>query len=108
VEGEAADELHVEVPHVQDAAAGLAHHREGLGQQVVERRALGHPLPEGGGLAPQIVVRQRQERRLLLVDALDERTDGLELALVLGPDDLGEDGVQHDRLDPTEYHPVRA
>ena len=36
VQGQAADELHVEVPHVEHAAAGLAHDREGLGQQVVE------------------------------------------------------------------------
>ena len=40
----AADELHVEVPHVQHAAAGLAHDGERLGQQVVERFALGEPL----------------------------------------------------------------
>ena len=40
VEHGAADELHVEVPHVEHAAAGLADDREGLGQQVVERLAL--------------------------------------------------------------------
>ena len=37
VQHHAADELHVEVPHVEHAPAGLAHDREGLGQQVVER-----------------------------------------------------------------------
>ena len=37
VEDGAADQLHVEVPHVEDAAAGLADDGEGLRQQVVER-----------------------------------------------------------------------
>ena len=41
VEHHAADQLHVEVPHVQHAAAGLADDRERLGQQVVERFAVG-------------------------------------------------------------------
>ena len=41
VQHHAADELHVEVPHVQHAAAGLADDGEGLGQQVVERLAVG-------------------------------------------------------------------
>ena len=40
----AADELDVEVPHVEHAAAGLADDGEGLGQQVVERLAVGEPL----------------------------------------------------------------
>ena len=33
-------QLHVEVPHPQRAPRRFAHHGEGLGQQVVERRAL--------------------------------------------------------------------
>ena len=52
----AADQLDVEVPHVQHAAAGLADDRERLGQQVVERLAVGEPLPELGRLAAQLLV----------------------------------------------------
>ena len=37
VQHHAADELHVEVPHVQHALAGLADDGEGFGQQIVER-----------------------------------------------------------------------
>ena len=37
----AADQLHVEVPHVEHAAAGFADDGKGLGQQVVERLAVG-------------------------------------------------------------------
>ena len=39
VEDDAADELHVEVPHVQHAAAGFPHDGEGFGNQFVERRS---------------------------------------------------------------------
>ena len=41
VQHHAADQLDVEVPHVEDAAAGFAHHGEGFDQQIVERGALG-------------------------------------------------------------------
>ena len=44
VQHHAADQLHVEVPHVQRAAAGFADDGEGLRQQVVERLALGEAL----------------------------------------------------------------
>ena len=40
VQHRAADELHVEVPHVQHAAAGLADDGERFGQQIVERLAV--------------------------------------------------------------------
>ena len=53
VQDDAAEDLHVEVPHVLGAAAGLAAGGERLGQQVVERLALGQALAELGvrGLA---------------------------------------------------------
>ena len=85
----AADELHVEVPHVEHAAAGLAHDGEGLGQQVVERGAAGKPLTELGGLLPELAVGEARDRRLERVDGLDNRTDLLQLALVLRAEDLG-------------------
>ena len=37
VQNDAADELHVEVPHVQDAFAGFAHDGESFRQNVLER-----------------------------------------------------------------------
>ena len=63
VEDHAADQLHVEVPHVQHAAPGLADDGERLGQQIVERFAVGEPLPELGGLVAQLFVGQRLDRR---------------------------------------------
>ena len=44
VQNHAADELHVEVPHVQPAAGHLAADGEGFGQDVVERLAVGQAL----------------------------------------------------------------
>jgi hypothetical protein len=111
VQGEAADELHVEVPHVEHAAARLAHDRERLREQVVEGLARSQPVPELGRLGLQLGVGKGKDRRLEGDDALDERSDGLELALVLGPDDLGENridhyffrGLLHPRVNATPY-----
>ena len=36
VQHHAADQLHVKMPHLQYPAAGLAHHGEGLGQNLVQ------------------------------------------------------------------------
>ena len=44
VQDHAADQLHVEVAHVEDAAAGFADDGEGFDQEVVEGRALGDLL----------------------------------------------------------------
>ena len=43
---DAADQLHVEMAHVENAAAGLANHGEGLDQKVVERGAVRQSLFE--------------------------------------------------------------
>ena len=56
VQHHAADQLHVEMPHVEDAAAGFADHGEGLDQQVVERGALRDSLFEFDGFRGQIDV----------------------------------------------------
>ena len=61
VEDDAADELDVEVPHVEHAAAGLADDREGLGQEVVQGLALGDALPELRGLGREL--RRRESGR---------------------------------------------
>ena len=63
VQHHAADELHVEVPHVEHAAAGLADDARRLGQQVVERLALVGALAERRRLrSRRLVVGERRER----------------------------------------------
>ncbi len=82
VQHDAADELDVEVAHLQHALAGLAHQREGLGQQRVERLAGSDAGAELVGLGAQGVVGQCFVLRLQRVDALDRTAVLLEQAVV--------------------------
>jgi hypothetical protein len=84
------------VAHVEHAPARLAHHGEGLGEEVVE--ALAAPAAvtpalkatlELVGLGAELAVGQRDDGRFESVDPLDDRADGLQVPLVLGTDDLG-------------------
>ncbi|OAG65283.1 hypothetical protein BIM11_6192 [Burkholderia pseudomallei] len=68
-----ADHLHIEVAHLQHAAARLAAHGERLGQELVERLADRDALTELPCLAAQLVVRQRLDLRFKRID----RRDGL-------------------------------
>ena len=65
--------LHVEVPHAQEAAAGLAADGEGLDQQVVERLPAGQALAELGRLLLQLGVGHRLVLRLQGPDGVDRR-----------------------------------
>ena len=66
-----AHQLDVEVAQAQRALGGLAHDREGLGQEVVERLAVLDPLAELVGLGAELVVGQRGELLLPRVDLAD-------------------------------------
>jgi hypothetical protein len=68
VQHDAADELHVVVPHVQHAAAGLADDGKCFRQQVVELFAVGDALLEVHGPGAQIRVRERFDAGLEGVD----------------------------------------
>ena len=56
---------------------------------------LASALPELGGLAAQLVVGERLDRRLERVDRGDERAQALQLALVLRADDLREESINN-------------
>ena len=88
---DAADELDVEVAHADAAAAGLAHGGEGVGQQVVQRRAVLELLLELGGQTAQLVVGHGAHLVFKPVDALDDRSQSLDLALVGVAKNLGEE-----------------
>ena len=74
---------------------GLAHDGKRLDQQVVERLAVGDALPELRGLVAELLVGERLDLRLERADLRDARVEALELALVLGADDLGEELTDH-------------
>ena len=95
VQHHAADQLDVEVAHVEDAPAGFADYREGFDQQVVEGGALGEFFLEFDGLGGEIDVGECLELRFEVVDGGDDRPHGLDFALVLGAKNFGQYCVNH-------------
>ena len=95
MENDAADELDVEMPHVQNAAASLADDSEGLGQEVVDRLALGQALAELDGLATELFIREALDLRFFRIDLGDERPDAFQLAVVCRADDFREEGIDN-------------
>ncbi len=90
VEHHAADQLHVEVPHVQRAAARFANDREGFGQQIVEGFAIRQARAELGRLVAQLCIGKRLDGRFEGIYLGDDRHQALELALVRGTEDFRE------------------
>ncbi len=77
VQDDAADQLDVEMPHVEDAAAGFAADGEGFDQQIVERCAVGDALLEFDGFGGQIDIGELLDRGFQIVDSGDDWTDPL-------------------------------
>ena len=98
VQRHAADQLHVEVAHLQRALAGLAHDGEGFRQQLVERLALRQALSEFVGLGAQRVVVQSLELRLQLIDLLRRAPVGLQQAVIATAENLVQYLGQHAAL----------
>ena len=88
VQDHAADELHVEVAHVDHAAAGLPADGKRLGQDAIQRLAVGDALPESDGLAAQVVVAEAEQPAFKLADARDDGAHAFEDARVLGAKNL--------------------
>ncbi len=109
VQNHSADELHIEVAHIQEAAAGLAHQRErqhnrrleGTLHQLPETRVTGvgvfELLPHLGfqlGKAIfELFVAQGFDFGFAGVDGRDEGLQFLDVALVLGADKAGDELV---------------
>ena len=91
VQHHAADHLDVEVAHAHRAPRGLAHDREGLGQQLVERLAVAGALAQRVGLGAQLVVVEQLELGLPGVDAFDALGVLLELLALAQPEGAVED-----------------
>ena len=95
VKDDAADELGVEVPHAERAFRCLAHHRKGLGKNVVERLAVGETLLELVRLCPQACIRQPGGPLLERVYLVHQRLDALEFPLVRGAEYFFQDQTDH-------------
>src|SRR5206468_12217316 len=61
----------------------------------LQLRRVGHLLAPGAHLLAHLLVRKRLRPALALVHARDERLHALQLALVLGADDLAKNVVEH-------------
>ncbi|MGF6635772.1 hypothetical protein OKW39_002923 [Paraburkholderia sp. MM6662-R1] len=77
VQRHTADQLHVEVAHLQHPLAGLAADRERFRQDLVERFAARDALAEFTRFGAQLVIRQLLDLRLERID----RRDGLLILL---------------------------
>jgi hypothetical protein len=87
-----ANELDVEVPHLQHAAARFANDRERLREHVVERFAVGRRA-EFGSLAQ--AARRRAVRSSFQLMAATMGAKSLQVTLVLRANDLCEDRVNN-------------
>ncbi len=91
----AADQLHVVVAHAELAAGHLADVGEGAGVHRVEAVAGLELVLQLLGLGPQLIVGQPLEGWLEQVISAIERLQALDLALVLGAEDLGQNRREH-------------
>ncbi len=98
VQRDAADQLHVEMPHLQHALRRLAHDGEGLRQDLVQPLAIGHALLELRGHRGEIRIAHLLEARLERVDRVDGLAVLLEEAVVAAAEDGLENGVEHEEL----------
>src|ERR1039458_4326857 len=89
VQHNSADQLYVEVAHVEEPAAGFADHSEGFDEQVVEGRALGQFSLELDGLGGEVGPRKPLHKGLKVVDSRHDGAHLVQFALCPGPENLG-------------------
>ena len=83
-----ADQLHIEMAHLQDAPTRFAHHRKGFGQDVIEGGPLRQLLFECGRFGLEFRIAETFDPFLQGVDLLHVLLDALDLAIVFGADDF--------------------
>src|SRR6185312_1121076 len=88
---DAADELHVEVAHPNRAAASLAHHREGVGQNIVQCRAVGQLLLEVGGPLAELFIGQCLHLIFEGIDLIHNRPKRLQFFFIGVTEHLGDE-----------------
>ena len=93
VEHHAADELDVEMAHAERAPGRLAHHREGLGEQVVEPAPALQALAELRGLGLQRGIVEPLDLGLEGVDPVDGAAHPTQHPLVAAAENLLRDGA---------------
>ena len=95
MQNHAADQLDVEMPHVEHPPSRFTNHRESVGQQIVERLALIGALAQVGGTPAEVGIAEGADRRFPIVDLRQRRLHTLEIPLVLRAEYFPEDVLQH-------------
>ena len=98
MEGHAANQLHVEVPHTQRTHTRFAYHGKGLGKQLIEFLALTQSRAEIVGFGAQCVVVQGLHRFFKRVDAGDDFAHSFQLPVVTGAKYFFHGRNQHGKL----------
>ena len=104
IQHHAADQLHVEMALADGALGGFAHGGEGLGDQIVERRAGADPGAEVLGARAQRLVGEGRHLGLERIDLLDDGPVFLELAVVGRAEDFAGESAkgQHGCIRPLD------
>ena len=95
VERDAAEQLNIEMTHLESAPARLAHHRERFGEDRFERLSATDPGAKSLGSCAKLFVGERGERRFQRVDTLDGAMHPSQLPVIASPDDLVEQRLDH-------------
>ena len=98
VQHHAADELHIEMAHLEDALAGLPADGEGFRQELVEGFPFRHALLKSRGHGLEILIAQGDDVLLQGIDHLDLGPVALKLPLVLGAEYFFEELIHHGRI----------
>ena len=88
VQRDAADNLNVEVAHIDGPPGGLTDRGEGLGQQLLQGLTGGAASSEFVGPGPELGIRELLQLGLEDVDALDRLAHPSNLPLVTATDDF--------------------
>ena len=97
VQGHPAQQLDIEMAHLHHPLGALAHHGEGLRQDVVERLPPADPVLELLRLGAQRIVAELFELRLQRVDAIGRLPVLLEQAVVARTENLSQEVLGHER-----------
>src|SRR5690606_21104441 len=103
VQGNATHELHIEMTHAKHALAGFADYRKGLGQQGIQRLAVGVALAKLCSLRLQLVVGKSGDFRFERIDACNLCTKLLEQPVVPATEYFLEQVESHLRTTPARW-----
>ena len=89
------DQLHIEVPHVQDSFAGFARDGKRFGKDVVQGRTVRYTLFKVWGFGLELGIGKAGDAGFKGVDFRDDRLDFFDFPFALRPYELGDETFKH-------------